>query len=209
MIISPTSALPGLRINASLLSVSESCKWILAFVMGLLCVGTASAVPKYRTLAIGKASPNWELPGVDGKTHRLKDYADKDALMVGFLAGHCPTSQSVGGGVKKIVTDFKDESLALVAISGNSPPDVEAREMLRSIFEDSFESMVDHAAMYVFNFPFLYDGDTQEVTMAFGARATPHVFNFDKDCILRYEGRLDDTEHDKQPTQIIAHCGRW
>lgn len=46
---------------------------------------------------------------------------------------------------------------------------------------------------FKFNFPYLYDGETQETTMAYGAQSTPHCFVFDKDRKLRYEGRLDDS----------------
>jgi thiol-disulfide isomerase/thioredoxin len=43
-----------------------------------------------------------------------------------------------------------------------------------------------------FNFPYLYDGDTQAVAHAFGPKVTPHVFIFDRERRLRYEGRIDD-----------------
>jgi thiol-disulfide isomerase/thioredoxin len=45
-----------------------------------------------------------------------------------------------------------------------------------------------------YNFPYLYDGETQEVSLAYGPAATPHVFVFDKERKLRYSGRIDDTE---------------
>ena len=31
-----------------------------------------------------------------------------------------------------------------------------------------------------FNFPYLWDGETQSGTRAYGAQATPHIFIFDK-----------------------------
>ena len=45
-----------------------------------------------------------------------------------------------------------------------------------------------------FNYPYLYDGDTQETSRAFGVLATPHIFVFDADRKLRYQGRFDDSE---------------
>jgi len=44
-----------------------------------------------------------------------------------------------------------------------------------------------------FNFPYLYDGETQAVAKAYGCLATPHVFVFDRDRRLRYAGRFDDS----------------
>jgi peroxiredoxin len=47
-----------------------------------------------------------------------------------------------------------------------------------------------------FNFPYLWDGATQSVAQAYGAQATPHVFLFDKDRALRYEGRIDNAQRE-------------
>jgi thiol-disulfide isomerase/thioredoxin len=47
-----------------------------------------------------------------------------------------------------------------------------------------------------FNFPYLYDGETQSVSQAYGPKATPHVFLFDKERKLRYEGRIDDNQRE-------------
>lgn len=44
------------------------------------------------------------------------------------------------------------------------------------------------------DFPYLYDGETQSVSLAFGVTATPHLFLFDKERKLRYTGRLDDSK---------------
>jgi thiol-disulfide isomerase/thioredoxin len=42
-------------------------------------------------------------------------------------------------------------------------------------------------------YPYLYDGETQSVTDAYGPQATPHAFVFDRDRRLRYEGRMDNS----------------
>ena len=47
-----------------------------------------------------------------------------------------------------------------------------------------------------FNFPYLYDGETQSVTQAYGAQATPHIFIFDRERKLRYEGRIDNSQRE-------------
>jgi peroxiredoxin len=51
-----------------------------------------------------------------------------------------------------------------------------------------------HATRRGFKFPYLYDGETQRVSTAYGALATPHVFIFDAQRKLRYNGRIDDAE---------------
>jgi thiol-disulfide isomerase/thioredoxin len=45
-----------------------------------------------------------------------------------------------------------------------------------------------------YNFPYLYDGETQATSRAYGVLATPHLFIFDGDRKLRYQGRFDDSE---------------
>src|SRR5262249_19517557 len=45
-----------------------------------------------------------------------------------------------------------------------------------------------------FKFPYLYDGETQRVSTAYGVLATPHVYIFDRERKLRYNGRIDDAD---------------
>jgi thiol-disulfide isomerase/thioredoxin len=47
-----------------------------------------------------------------------------------------------------------------------------------------------------FNFPYLDDGQTETVSKKYGPVATPHVFIFDAQRKLRYQGRIDDNERD-------------
>jgi len=56
---------------------------------------------------------------------------------------------------------------------------------------DTLDDMKVRSAFRKFNFPFLYDGDTQEVARKYGPTATPHVFVFDSERKLRYQGRVD------------------
>src|SRR5439155_14717415 len=59
---------------------------------------------------------------------------------------------------------------------------------------DSFEEMKIRAKERGYKFPYLYDGETQSTARAYGVVATPHVYIFDKDRVLRYVGRIDDSE---------------
>jgi thiol-disulfide isomerase/thioredoxin len=61
---------------------------------------------------------------------------------------------------------------------------------------DSFEEMKIRAEYRHFNFPYLYDGETQAVAQAYGVQATPHVYIFDKERKLRYEGRIDNAQRE-------------
>jgi peroxiredoxin len=88
-----------------------------------LAILLAIAVPQedaLKTLAIGDAAPDFSLPGVDGKTYSLADFAGSKVLVVAFTSNHCPTAQAYEERLKKIVGDYKPKGVALVAIQPNS-----------------------------------------------------------------------------------------
>lgn len=147
---------------------------------------------EHPTLKIGAQAPDFALKGTDGKIHRLADYADKPILAVVFISNHCPASQLYEERMKALVRDYADKGVQLVAIAPNGPQAVAPRELNYSDVDDSFESMVIHGEHRQFNFPYLYDGDTQAISHQYGPKVTPHMFVFDKERKLRFEGRIDD-----------------
>jgi thiol-disulfide isomerase/thioredoxin len=166
-----------------------------------LAATTLAAPPKAPSLEPGAKAPDFSLPGVDGKTYTLANFADKDALAVLFTCNHCPTAQAYEDRVKQIGADYADKSFALVAISPNDPLAVRPDELGYSVFGDTFEDMKRHAEDNGFTFPYLYDGETQATSLAYGVKATPHVYLFDKERVLRYVGSIDDNEKGKTITK--------
>jgi len=167
-------------------------------IMASLCTAmllASSALAKdITTLEINAPAPELDLPGVDGKTYRLKDFADANVLVVLFTCNHCPTAQGYEPRIIQLHADYRDKGVALVAISPNDPLALRIDEYGFTDVGDSFDDMKVHAKRRGFKFPYLYDGETQRVSTAYGALATPHVFIFDKDRRLRYNGRIDDSE---------------
>ena len=163
------------------------------FTLGL-ALTTTSVAEDVKRLEIGAPCPEFSLPGVDDKTHTLDDYKDARILMVIFTCNHCPTAQAYEDRVLKLNADYKDRGVRLVAISPNDPLAVRLDELGYTDVGDSLEDMKYHAKRRGFTFPYLYDGETQEVSKAFGVLATPHVFIFDQNRKLRYNGRIDDDE---------------
>jgi peroxiredoxin len=144
------------------------------------------------TLAIGSTAPDFCLQGIDDQTHCLKEFAASKVLVIAFTCNHCPTAQLYETRIKQLAADYKDRGVALVAIEPNNPNAVRLDEMGYTDVGDSFDDMKTRAAYRKFNFPYLYDGETQKVASAYGPSATPHLFIFDKDRKLRYEGRVDN-----------------
>jgi len=145
-------------------------------------------------LAIGAKAPDFALPGVDGEVHKLADFADAKVLVVAFTCNHCPTAQAYEGRIARLHEEYKDKGVAVVAISPNDPRAVRLDELGYTDVGDSYEDMVIRAEERGFTFPYLFDGETQSVAKAYGVLATPHIFIFDKDRVLRYQGRFDDAE---------------
>jgi peroxiredoxin len=161
----------------------------------LLAASQSPAAPAdVKTLAIGSKAPDFRLPGVDGKTYSLKDFAPAKVLVVVFTCNHCPTAQAYEGRLEKLYNEYKDKGVALVAISPNDPSAVRLDELGYSDLDDSFEAMKIRAKDHKFPYPYLYDGETQATAIAYGVLATPHVYIFDTDRTLRYNGRFDDAE---------------
>lgn len=157
------------------------------------------------TLAIGSKAIDFSLPGVDGKTYTLKDFSSSPILLIVFTCNHCPTAQAYEDRIKQLVTDYSSKGVAVVAISPNDPLSVRLDEMGYTDLGDSFEDMKIRAKDKEFNFPYLFDGANSELSKKYGPQATPHVFIFDKDRILRYTGRIDDKE---KPGTATVHDTR-
>ncbi len=159
----------------------------------LILALTASAEQTHPILALGSPAPNFELPGVDGAIHKLADYATSPVLVVVFTCNHCPIAQMYETRIAQLAADYKDRGVAVVAIQPNDPTAIRIDELDSSDISDSLEEMKIRAQYKHLTYPYLYDGETQSVTDAYGPQATPHVFVFDQDRHLRYEGRMDNS----------------
>lgn len=153
------------------------------------------------TLALGSAAPEFNLPGVDGRNWTLGDFSKAQALVVIFTCNHCPTAQYYEERIKRVARDYLPKGVALVAISPNDPQSVRLDELGWTDLGDSFEEMKIRARDREFNFPYLYDGDTETASRAYGPVATPHAFVFDAGRKLRYVGAIDDSERVEQVTR--------
>jgi len=162
-----------------------------------------AAQQKVATLEIGRQAPDFNLPGVDGRNYRLADFTNAKILVIVFTCNHCPTAQAYEDRIKKLTSDYKNKGVAVVAILPNDPLAVRLDELGYSDMGDTFEEMKIRTRDKGYNFPYLYDGKTQAVTLAYGAVATPHLVIFDNQRKLRDVGRFDDSE--KKPKQVKSN----
>jgi peroxiredoxin len=167
----------------------------ILFTLALVAAAPLHAEPAgFRTLAIGDAAPDFKLPGVDGQDYTLASFKEAKLLAVVFTCNHCPTAQAYEERIIKLHTDYKERGVALVAISPNDPLAVRLDELGYTDVSDSFDDMKLRAKARDFQVPYLFDGETQKTSAAYGVLATPQVFLFDTARQLRYIGRIDDSD---------------
>jgi len=158
---------------------------------------------EHKTLAIGSKAPDFKLPGIDGKTYSLSNFKNAQVLVIVFTCNHCPTAQAYEDRIIQLTKDYSPKNVAVVAIMPNDPKSVRLDELGYTDMSDHFDEMKRRAQQKHFNFPYLYDGETQATAKAYGPVATPHVFIFDKSRTLRYQGRIDNVEKPtKTPTEF-------
>ncbi len=153
-----------------------------------------SAATEHQPMAIGQTAPDFKLPGVDGKTYSLADFAKARILAIVFTCNHCPTAQAYEDRLIQLQRDYQDRGVAIVAICANDPKALRLDELDFSDLTDSLDDMKIRGKDKNFNFPYLYDGDTQSTALAYGPLVTPHIFVFDHARKLRYQGRIDNAE---------------
>ena len=128
------------------------------------------------TIEVGRQAPGFSLPGVDGKTWSLGDFAGKEAVLVIFTCNHCPVAIASEDRLVQKQQEYAGKGVAFVALNSNEDKDHPT---------DSFDQMVDHAREKGFNFPYLRDV-SQDVAKAYGAQRTPHYFLLDRERKVVY-----------------------
>jgi peroxiredoxin len=162
-------------------------------LLALLVFPLMCFAEEHPILPLGSSAPDFALPGVDGKIHKLSDYASSKLLAVVFTCDHCPNAQMYEGRVTQLFNDYKDKGVAVVAISPNDPKAIRIDELDSSDVSDTLEEMKIRVAYKHLSYPYLYDGETESVSQAYGPQASPHIFIFDQQRKLRYEGAIDDS----------------
>jgi peroxiredoxin len=160
---------------------------------------------EHPVLPTGAPLPEFALPGVDGKIHKSSEYSKAKVLAVLFESVHCPVSINYEARAEQLYNDYKNKGVALVAINPNNPNAIRLNELGYTDMTDSMPEMKIRTAFRGITWPYLYDGDTQVTSMAFGAVATPHIFIFDQERKLRYQGSLDDNQ---RPADVKIHYAR-
>lgn len=145
-------------------------------------------------LSRGDEAPFFSLPGADGQTYALDEFADADALLVVFTCNHCPYAEA-----KREELNHLAESYDGLAVVGINPNDEEEYP------DDSYEAMRERVDDGEIRFTAYLRDESQEVARDYGAVCTPDPFLFERreDAFrLVFHSRIDDaTSPDEEPTE--------
>jgi peroxiredoxin len=159
------------------------------FLLLLLILSVLACIPyqsgPFPSLKPGEKASGFSLKNVDGKMVSLSDYKEAKGFIIVFTCNHCPYAKAYEKRLIALDVKYKSKGYPLIAINPNDP---------QIVPEDSYENMIKNHREKGFTFPYLTD-ETQEITKAYGASKTPHVYLIQKsesDFIVRYTGGIDD-----------------
>lgn len=137
---------------------------------------------------IGKQAPPFTLKDTDGKEHSLSEFLSAhDYTVVMFIATQCPISNDYNERMAALHKHYAPKGIAFVGINSNKQEDV--------------EEIKEHAAKNGFAFTILKDWNNV-VADAYGAQLTPEVFVLDRQALVLYHGRIDDS---RNAAKVTSH----
>jgi len=135
-----------------------------------------------KKINIGEPMPPFLLKDLDGKEVKDSDFNDKKILVIVFASNKCPIYRDYEERLIKIQKEYGEKGVQIIAVNSNAGD------------EETIEKMKLKAKEAGYNFPYLKD-ENQELAKTLGAVCTPHVFVFDENRKLRYQGRIDDNRN--------------
>lgn len=150
---------------------------ILLTIIALAFIFSGMMNPK--ELKVGDRAENFSLANVDGKTVSLDSYESANGYIVIFTCNNCPYAMAYQKRIAALHNEYSPKGIPVIAINPN-----DSKDEIKQRSKDK-------------NYPFAYLHDeTQEVTKAYGATKTPHVFILEKDKTVAYIGAIDNNYKD-------------
>jgi len=131
---------------------------------------------------VGDKAIDFSLKNVDGEMVSMDSFEEAKGFMIIFTCNTCPYSVAYEDRIIELHQKYAKKGVPVIAIN---PNDDEKSP------KDSFKKMMERAEEKGFPFPYVYD-ETQEITKAYGATNTPHVYVLDADKTVKYIGAIDN-----------------
>lgn len=133
----------------------------------------------------GDMATDFNLKNVDGKWISMKDFPEAKGFIIAFTCNTCPFAKMYEQRIIDLHRTYAPEGYPVIAINPNDPLKQPG---------DSFEEMKARAKKMNYPFPYLVD-ETQEITKAYGATNTPHMYVLQKTegkYLVKYIGAIDN-----------------
>lgn len=137
--------------------------------------------------------PSFKLKATNGEIYSQSDFNDKKVLGIVFLSNHCKVSQLFQNHLIALTRKYS-EDVVIIAVSPNYEQSILPDELAYSDLGDSFQDMVKRANRMKYNFPYLHDGDNQNLTKEIGAKITPTIYLYNQERELFYSGRIGNID---------------
>lgn len=129
-----------------------------------------AVLPENDGLSVGDKAVDFNLKNIDGTTVSLTSKKDVKGYILVFTCNTCPYSVMYEDRIIALHEEFAPKGYPVLAIQPNDPVASPG---------DSFDNMKLRASEKGFEFPYLMD-ETQQITKAYGATNTPHVYVLEK-----------------------------
>lgn len=146
-----------------------------AFIAAPACLAGEGA----STPLLGKPITDFKLADFTGKQHSLSQYSSGKGVVLIFVSTRCPVSNAYNERMVKLAADYQAKGIQFLGINANKA-------------EDPAE-MSSHAQEHGWNFPVLKDTGNA-IADRLGASVTPEAYVIDSSGVLRYHGRIDDSQ---------------
>jgi len=120
------------------------------------------------TIRKGQAAPNFELSGMDGKTHSLREALTRGPILLAFFKVSCPTCQYAFPFVERLYQQFRQNGIQVWAISQDNAPATQA-------FVQEFG----------ITFPILIDDYPYEASRTYEVKFVPTIF------LIKSDGKVE------------------
>lgn len=171
--------------------MSEPMKKTFVIITGLLVTVAVLFVSATDSVQagydVGDYATDFELKDVNGELVSLSDYKNAKGFLVVFTCNTCPYAKLYEDRIIALDKKYRSKGFPVIAIN---PNDVSKQP------GDSMEEMKARSSEKNYTFPYLRD-DSQEVTSAYGASKTPHLYVLNKESNgklkVEYIGAIDDS----------------
>ncbi|MDO6390480.1 thioredoxin family protein [Pontibacter sp. BT731] len=164
----------------------------------LLLVGVLmAAIPASNNAGyqVGDTARDFKLKNVDGKMISMANYKDAKGFIVTFTCNTCPYSVAYEDRIIDLHNKYAPKGYPVIAINPND---------VKESPKDSYKHMQVRAKEKKFPFPYVHD-ETQEITKAYGATRTPHLYVVQKQkdgtFKVAYIGTIDDNSREPGKVQ--------